>query len=150
MDSGENMSHHRPHPSHPHRMAIGKAGEHEYQVGFYPGFASRIRVNGEDLYRQAEGEAFVLPSGATRPWSSHAVELTSRTKGYTVVLHVDDPQHVVEKIVVKLRDPAPHEHFDQARGRVGGGVKAHQGGPGGAGDTVEIDNTPTICPPMCG
>ena len=128
---------HRPAPSNPHGTARGKSGEHEYHLSFYPGFASGISVNGTDIYRQRKGEFFVLPAGTERPWSSHAVEIKSPTKGYTVVLHVDDPDHVVDRIEVRLRDPGTGP-------KAGGGVIAAQ-----AGDTVVIDNTPTVCPPVC-
>jgi hypothetical protein len=138
MSSVENSTHSRPQPSASHRVEHGRCGEHDYEVGFYPGFASRIDVNGTEIYKQPDGESFVLPNGASKPFSSHAVEIKC-SKGYNVVLHMDDPHHVVDQIIVKLRDP-------DAAARDGGGVFANQAGHG---DTVTIDNTAATCPPIC-
>jgi len=141
MSSAENNTHSRPQPSPSHRVERKKCGEHDYEVGFYPGFASRISVNGTDVYKQPEGESFVLPNGASKPLTSHAVEIKC-SKGYNVVLHMEDPHHVVDQIVIKLKDPA-------AIAREGGGVFANQGAGGGNGDTVTIENTAATCPPIC-
>jgi hypothetical protein len=138
MSSAENSTHTRPQPSPSHRVERKKCGEHDYEVGFYPGFASRIQVNDTELYRQPDGESFVLPNGASRPFSTHAVEIKC-SKGYNVVLHMEDPHHVVDQIVIKLKDTV----------RDGGGVFANQAGGGGNGDTVTIDNTAATCPPIC-
>jgi len=136
MSSVESNTQDRPHPSPSHRVERKKCGEHDYEVGFYPGFASRIQVNDTEMYKQ--GETFVLPSGSNKPLSSHAVTINC-SKGYEVVLHVDDPHHVVDQIVVKLREPAQS-------GREGGGVFANQTGKG---DTVTVDNQANTCPPNC-
>lgn len=179
-----NGSNGRPPASDPHHWRSGNHDGHDYQVRFYPGFASRIRLRATKeaapdpaklaegatvLYDQQENrkekgpQCFVLPAGATRPLSSHALELSCASKGFTVGLHIDDPQHVVEGIIVKLRDPVPHPHYDSSRasaiaggggsGTAGGGVMAYQdggtSGGGGGGTTWEIDNTPTLCPPDC-
>jgi hypothetical protein len=165
-------------PSSPHLTRNGKHADHDYEVGFYAGFASRIQLQTEGkeptvLYHQGqngEERTFVLPNGAIRPHSSHALQLISTTKGFTVALHIDDPQHVIQSISVTLRDPAPQPHFDPNRLRPGangeapplpsaggtdptaqegvqsGGVTAFQGG---GGTTWTTDNTPTICPPTC-
>jgi hypothetical protein len=131
----ENITHHRPHPTPSHRVEKKKCGDHDYEVGFYPGFASRIQVNGTEVYKQ--DETFVLPAGTNKPLSSHAVQIKS-TKGYEVVLHFDDPHHVVDQIVVKLRDPEASSP--------NGGVHANQNS---GGDEVTIDNTAHTCPPHC-
>lgn len=136
MSSVENNTHNRPNPSPSHRVERKKCGEHDYEVGFYPGFASRIQVNGTEVYKQ--GETFVLPNGMSKPLSSHAVQIRC-TKGYNVVLQVDDPHHVIDQIVVKLRDP-------EEVARDGGGVFANQQT---GGDTVTIDNSALTCPPNC-
>jgi hypothetical protein len=120
---------------------------HEYEVGYYPGFASRITLDGTDLYHQATHgpRPYHLPAGASRPLSSHALELNCASKGFALGLHIDDPQHVVESIVVKLRDPAPQGHFDARRGGDAGGVVAYQSG----GSTLTVENTALLCPPYC-
>jgi hypothetical protein len=140
MSSTENSTHTRPQPSPSHRVERKKCGEHDYEVGFYPGFASRIDVNGTEVYQQKEGESFVLPNGASKPLSSHAVEIKC-SKGYNVVFHMEDPHHVVDQIVIKLKDP-------EKMASAGGGVFANQAGAGN-GDTVTIDNQAHTCPPNC-
>lgn len=130
---------HRPEPSPSHRKVNKSVGKHEFTAAFYPGFASSITVNGESLYNQkADGPyPFVLPSGSEKPMSTSAVDLSS-TAGYRVVIHLDDPNHVVDRIEVVLRDPA------------NGGVTAMSADSGASGsDTVTIVNTPVVCPPFC-
>lgn len=132
---------HRPDPSNPHKVVTKSVGKHEFTAGLYPGFASAVKVNGVSVYEQREDgpHPFVLPSGSDRPFSTHALDLSS-TRGYRVVLHVDDPDHVVDHIEVVLRDPKKN----------GGGVNAFSDGGGDDDiDTVSIDNTPMLCPPMC-
>ncbi|HET7462822.1 MAG TPA: hypothetical protein VFJ82_16330 [Longimicrobium sp.] len=138
MSSSENGITEQPRKraSNAHRTAHGKSGEHDYDVSFYAGFASSVTVNETELYRQPADETFVLPAGTSRPWSSHAVEIRS-SKGYTVVLHIDDPAHVVDRIELYLRDPGTEP-------KPRGGIAAQQ-----AGDKVVVDNTPTVCPPVC-
>lgn len=136
MSSVPNNTHNRPNPSPSHRVERKKCGQHDYEVGFYPGFASSIKVNETEVYKQ--GETFVLPSGMSKPLSSHAVQIRC-SKGYNVVLQLDDPHHVIDEIVVKLRDP-------DEMAREGGGVFANQVG---GGDTVTIENKAQTCPPNC-
>ena len=135
MSSTESTTQDRPSPSPSHRVEKKKCGEHDYEVGFYPGFASRIAVNGTEVYKQSE--TFVLPSGTEKPLTSHAVRIKC-SKGYEVVLHMEDPHHVVDQIVVKLRGP---EQVAQD----GGGVYANQT----SNDEVTIDNQAHTCPPNC-
>jgi hypothetical protein len=133
---------------------------HDYEVGFYPGFASRITLDGQDLYHQKNENLapYHLPPGASRPLSTHTVELNCASKGFGLGLHIDDPQHVVESIVVKLRDPdstarnggtaATMEVSADASADSGtpeGGVQAYQD----SGSTFTVYNAPTICPPTC-
>ena len=129
----------RPEPSPSHKKVNKNVGGHEFTAGFYPGFARSVTVNGETVYDQATDgpNPFVLPNGSERPWSSSAVELSSG-KGYSVLLYIDDPRHVVERIEVTLRTP--------------GGVGGYEGGGAAAGgdpDVVVIENTPVTCPPFC-
>ena len=124
---------------------------HEYEVGYYPGFASQITLDNVDLYHQDKHgpKPYHLPPGASRPLSTHAIELNCASRGFALGLQIDDPQHVVEKIIVQLRDPAPQKHFAPSEaaggGGGGGGVHAYQTG----GGTLTVTNTPTICPPTC-
>lgn len=132
---------HRPDPSPSHKEVKKAVGNHEFTAGFYPGFASSIKVNGVSVYDQkADGpNPFVLPSGSVRPMSTCAMELSS-SRGYRVTLHLDDPDHCVDHIEVVMRDPKVN----------GGGVKAMSDGGGDDEiDTVRIDNTPVLCPPFC-
>lgn len=131
-ENGTSSPEQRPPPSDPNGVAEGKVGDHDYRVGFYPGFASRISVNGTPIYQQRA--PFVLPGDVQRPSASHALEINCPTLGYSLVLQVDDPSYVIDKIELTLRDP----------GANGGGVKAHQ-----AGTTLTVDNAATTCPPIC-
>jgi hypothetical protein len=157
----------RPRATDPHHWRSGKHGEDHYQVRFYPGFASKIVLKGQEetvLYQQGPGpeDCFVLPPGATRPLSSHALELSSADKGFTLGIHFDDPQHVIDHVTIRLRDPRPHDHYDKDRpprhgvhgggagGGAGGGVMAFEGGGSGSGGTtLVVYNTPQVCPPDC-
>ena len=132
---------HRPDPSPAHREVKKAVGSHEFTAGFYPGFASSIKVNGVSVYEQkTDGpHPFVLPSGSVRPMSTCAVDLCS-SRGYRVTLHLDDPDHCIDHIEVFLRDPKKN----------GGGVTAmSEGGPSDDGDTVTIENRAVTCPPLC-
>lgn len=133
MSTNENTANgsQRP-PSDPKGKAQGKVNGHDYDVEFYPGFASAVSVNGSQLYRQTG--SFVLPAGDKQPWSSHAVKISCASQGYTLVLNVEDPNYVIDKIELTLRDP----------GGKGGGVTAQQ-----AGTKVTVDNAAATCPPVC-
>lgn len=130
----------RPDPSPPHKVVKKGVGDHEFTAGFYPGFARSITVNGVNVYNQKEDGPFpfVLPSGEDKPWHSSVIDLSS-TKGYHLVLHLDDPDHVVERVVLHLRHPDSNDAVARS-------VAAFQGGDG---DEVAIDETPVICPPFC-
>lgn len=134
---------HRPAPSPSHKEMKKTVGNHEVSVGFYPGFASSITVNGESVYNQkTDGpDPFVLPNGSVKPLSTSALELAS-SRGYRVTVHLDDPDHCIDRIELVLRDPKLK----------GGGVIANsaEGGDGdGDVDTVTVINTPVLCPPFC-
>jgi hypothetical protein len=112
---------------------------HEFTAGFYPGFASSITVNGVSVYNQKEDGPypFVLPGTEDKPWSSSLLSLSS-SKGYRVVISLDDPNHVIERMVLRLRDPRSEESL--ARSVVGFQDDA---------DEVVIEETPVLCPPFC-
>jgi hypothetical protein len=129
---------HRPPPSDPHQKCDDGG---DYEVAFYPGFASRIEVGGKEIYKQADGQPFVLPAGSEKPFSSHALTITNKAHSVTVTLHIDDPHDYVHRIHIELLDP----ESKRAQKAEGTRVVAHQGG----GTTVKVDNTPILCPPDC-
>jgi hypothetical protein len=126
-------------PSPPYKVMTKEVGEHEFTAGFYPGFASSITVNGVSVYEQkADGPfPFVLPPGETRPYSSSSLNLSS-TRGYRLALCLDDPNHVIVDITLRLRDPKSEESVARS-------VVAFQSDV----DEVVIRETPTLCPPFC-
>jgi hypothetical protein len=109
-----------------------------YQVSaeFYPGFARAIDVNGVSLYEQkADGPfPFNLADGEG-PLTSSAMTLSS-SKGYRVVLNLDDSGQAIDQIQLVLRPSKP---------TTGGGVTAFQDD----GDRWSIFNTVVYCPPFC-
>jgi hypothetical protein len=125
-------------PSPDRHVAKKNFGRHEFTAGFYPGFARSILVNGEEVYDQEKHGPcpFVLPHGQDKPLGSCAIELSS-TKGYAFVLHVEDPDHVVDKIEITLKPKA------------GGGVTAFSDDGGGTPDKITVNNTALLCPPNC-
>jgi len=127
-------------PSPAYLVVTKDVGGNVFTAGFYPGFAQSITLNGTNVYDQKEDGPypFNLPPGEDKPWSSSAVSLSS-SNGYRVVLFLDDPSHVIDEIVVRLRDPRSEEALAR-------GVVAFQA----ATDEVVIHNTPVLCPPMCG
>jgi|tagenome__1003787_1003787.scaffolds.fasta_scaffold20979659_6 hypothetical protein len=129
-----------PEPSPSYKVVTKDVGGNVFTAGFYPGFARSIALNDTNVYDQkADGPyPFNLPLDNPVPWSSSAVVLSS-SKGYRVVMCLDDPDHVIDQIVLRLRDPKSEEALAR-------GVVAFQA----AGDVVVIDNTPVLCPPMCG
>jgi hypothetical protein len=127
-------------PSPSYLVVTKDVGGDVFSAGFYPGFARSITLNGTSVYDQkADGPfPFNLPPDTSLPWASSAVVLSS-SKGYRVVMCLDDPDHVIDQIVVRLRDPKSEEALARS-------VVAFQA----PRDEVVIDNTPVICPPMCG
>jgi hypothetical protein len=126
-------------PSPPHKVITKEVDGQQFTAGFYPGFARSITVNGVSVYDQkVDGpDPFVLPPEDPTPWPSSPVELSS-TKGYRVVLHLSDPDHVIGQLELVLRDP-------KAADAAARGVAAFQSG----GDHVTIVNDAQTCPPNC-
>jgi hypothetical protein len=122
-------------PSPPYMVVTKEIGGYEVSAGFYPGFVSAITVGGASLYDQkSDGPMpFNLPEGEG-PWTSSALSLSS-SKGYRVVLSVDDPDQVIDKLNLTLRRPLTE----------GGGVVAHQEGD----DEWIINDRAVTCPPNC-
>ena len=124
-------------PSPPYLVVTKDINGYEVSAGFYPGFARAIEVNGVSLYEQkADGYyPFCLPKGEG-PWTSSAMSLSS-SKGYRVVLSLDDVGHAIDQIQLVLRPPS--------KSTDGGGVTAFQED----GDRWCIYNTVVYCPPVC-
>lgn len=132
-----------------------KTAKHDaYEVSFHPAFASRcaVRRNGResDIYRQKANEPYVLDTkkGETHP-KKHEIRIRA-ADGREIVLTVDDPDHCIAQLQIKLYD----EKRDLMRRPKlkGGGVRAMQEGEGGepgGGTTITIDNDAQTCPPYC-
>ncbi|HKP76485.1 MAG TPA: hypothetical protein VJT67_13235 [Longimicrobiaceae bacterium] len=131
------MSDYSLEPSDPRKEVTADVEGQRVTARFYPGFARAITLNGTQVYDQkADGPLpFVLPPGAEKPFSTSALEFSS-TKGYRVTVTLDDPDHLIDRIEVVVRDPRA-------------GVKAMMPDGGTGGDTWGADNTPVLCPPMC-
>jgi len=127
-------------PSPPYVEVSKEIDGQTYTAGFYPGFARVITVNGQTLYNQEDKEygllPYVLPPDTKEPASSSLLALSS-TKGYRVTLQLDDAAHVLDHLEVVVRDPR-------------GGVTGMSSDGGAGGDHWGVDNTPVLCPPMCG
>lgn len=120
-----------PSPGRAHAKGGG------YEISFYPGFVSRLRVIGQDgsntlLYEQKT--PYILPTGQTKPWPSSTLEIAG--PGGRVMLQLDDPDQQVDRVVVVMKR------------RTEGGVQAHQDGEED-GDQVEAENGSVLCPPIC-
>jgi hypothetical protein len=104
-----------------------------YRCCFYGGWLRKasIQRNGETVvvYEQSAREPYVLPAGADAPLTLTQVEFSGDDlPRFTVVL--DDPDHVVERIEVVLKESGiPSVGDDEPR--------------------VIYENTPIICPPDC-
>jgi hypothetical protein len=124
-------------PSPTQQKATKEIGGFEVTAEFYPGFARAIEVNGVSLYDQkADGPfPFNLADGAG-PLTSSAMTLSS-SKGYRVVLNLDDSGQAIDQIQLVLRP---------SKATNGGGVTAFQD----EGDRWSIFNTVVYCPPFCG
>jgi hypothetical protein len=105
----------------------GTAGGSARVATFYPGFVGAVSVNGEALYQQKPDGPFpfVLPAGTTTPFTTSSFQLQS-DNGSSFTLVIEDPNLLVVSVQVTLRKPG-----------------------GGNGDVVVIDDTATLCPPLC-
>lgn len=114
-------------PSPSIRTVKGDAGGCARVATFYPGFVGTVTVNGDALYRQnPDGPyPFVLPSGTRVPFTTSSFQLQS-DNGASFTLVLEDPNRLVASVQVTLRRP-----------------------DGGDGDVVLIEDTATLCPPIC-
>lgn len=114
-------------PSPSIRTVKGTAGGSARTATFYPGFVGAVTVNGDALYQQkADGPyPFVLPAGTKTPFASSSFQLQS-DNGASFTLVIEDPNRLVASVQVTLRKP-----------------------DGGDGDVVLIEDTATLCPPIC-
>lgn len=103
-----------------------------FRTAFYPGFARKITVRaatGETLLYE-QNTPFVLPAGETRPWPSSLLEFSGGPAGREIRFQLEDPRQQVARIEIVF--------------------KAQEGSEAGAeGETLVVDDTPTLCPPTC-
>lgn len=118
-----------PSPSRDEREVDG------YYASFYPGFVRRLAV------RQAERETviyeqekpFVLPAGETEPWPCSVLHFSGGAAGRDIRLQVDDPHRQIARIEVVFKKAGDEQ----------------RSGVGEDGETLVLNETPLLCPPMC-
>ncbi len=128
------MSNHyaQKHPPSPSRDVREVDG---YRASFYPGFVRRLAV------REAEGEIviyeqekpFVLPAGATEPWPCSVLHFSGGAGRRDIRLQIDDPHRQIARIEVVFKR----------------GTEERSGDGGEDGETLVLNETPLLCPPMC-
>ena len=69
-----------------------------YEVTFHPGFASRVAIDGVDLYRQS-GSYNVDADGPSR---RHVVRISGEAVAEDVTFTIDDPAHDIRRLRVRL------------------------------------------------
>lgn len=102
-----------------------------FRAAFYPGFARKITVRSATaetlLYEQ--NTPFVLPAGETRPWPSSLLEFSGGPAARDIRFQLEDPRQQVARIEIVF--------------------KAQDGAENAKGETLVVDDTPTLCPPTC-
>lgn len=132
----------------PGPMQVAK--DDDFEVSFHPAFASRCRIarNGteKETYRQDPLKPYVLDAkaGEAAPPTHHQIQVRC-ADGRIITLTVDDPDHCIAQIQLRLYD----EKRDRMRRPLKGGVKAMEGDNAPGGTVVTIDNDATTCPPDC-
>jgi hypothetical protein len=107
-----------------------------YELTFYPGFLRRavVQVDGEDDVLYTQEAPHRVKDQPDEPLTRFELRLQGGPNDRNFTLHVDDPQHAIAEIVVKLY---PRGHKPQA---------------GEDPQPVEIlsaRNDAILCPPMC-
>jgi len=123
--------------THAGSLTPSKAEGNGYVLQFDPSFLRRAEVRTRDgthlLHEQKE--PFHLPKGQTGPSPRHELVLEHPATGRQLRLVVDDPDHVLDRLVIGLK---PAERCPKLEGT------AHPGG-----EEVEIIDDTLTCPPYC-
>lgn len=111
--------------------------QHGYELTVYRGFCSSARISeaggpARELFKQSK---FDLPSGQKRPNGKHAVRLRGGAHRQNLTIAIDDPELRVARITIELYQ----QPYDETTGRA-----ANE-----AVETLDLDNSPRICPPNC-
>jgi hypothetical protein len=120
----------------PKHKQVDKDG---YQFTFYPGFLREgsVEVVGEApvvLYRQEK--PYDIRDSPDEPLQRFELRLVGGKNGRNVTFHVDDPQHSIAEITVRLY-PRGHRPGEDAEG------------PDDPDEIVVIRNDAVLCPPVC-
>ena len=119
------------HP--PKHKKVDKDG---YALTFYPGFLSRatVKVDGKDdvLYKQKAPHG--VKDQPDEPLKRFELRLQGGPNDRDFTLHVDDPQHAIAEIVVKLY---PKHH------------KPETGESPPPDEVFSAENDAMLCPPIC-
>lgn len=121
----------------PYHEQVDKDG---YQLTFYPGFVRQadVRVAGQDpvvLYRQEK--PYDIRGKPDQPFKRFMLQLKGGPNDRNVTFHIDDPDHSIAEITVKL----------YPRGREPGGVR--DGGGDEPNEVVIVVDDTVFCPPVC-
>lgn len=120
-------------PPPPKHTVVEKDG---YRITFYPGFAREVEVEDrgdrKEIYRQSGSHD--VRNQPDEPLTHHVVRIEGGRSRRDVTLTLDDPQHAIAEIVVKLH-PA--------------GRKPGEGTAQPAEETVRMVNDAVLCPPIC-
>ncbi len=119
----------------PKHKTIFKDG---YELTFYPGFLGRATVTmpGEEMVVLYQQEAsHDIRDQPDEPLKEFLLQLSGGEGGRSFALRVDDPEHAIAEIVVRLH---PRGHTP------GTGVRTERGE-----EVVVLENHATFCPPLC-
>jgi len=121
----------------PKHKQVDKDG---YQFTFYPGFLreGRVEVTGEEpvvLYQQEK--PYVIRDSPDEPLKNFELRLVGGKNGRNVTFQIDDPQHSIAEITIRL----------YPRGHKPGGEGDEDGD--GPGEIIVINNDAVLCPPVC-
>jgi hypothetical protein len=103
-----------------------------YYAAFYPGFVRRlaVRTGTSETVVYEQKESFILPAGQTEAWPCSELEFSGGPGGRDIRLQVSDPLHQIARIEVVFKDADPSRST-------------------GDEETLVIDETPLLCPPIC-
>lgn len=124
-------------PTPPQEQTLSKD---DYELTFYPGFASRAVVRREDgseveLYQQKE--TYKLPEGKKKPETKHKLKLKGGKHQQDITLDIQDPGLRIARITVELYAASPRD-----------GISTMSLDDGG-NEEVVVTNDAKCCPPDC-